>query len=229
MSTGWKRDDGLAIVSAVLAALLLCVVGAALVLLTMSETTTAASFVRSSAAAYAADAIAERALPELAALQDWTGVLNGAVRSTLVDGPVRGVRTLADGSRVNLEEVVNLANCQQVTACTDAQLDAATLERRWGRNNPRWQLYAHTPLDALLPAGSAPTDLYVVLLVGDDGAENDDNPVVDGGPPTGGDPANPGSGSIVIRAEAFGPAGAHGRVDLTIRRSVRVLSWREAP
>jgi hypothetical protein len=224
---GRDGERGLAVIAALLATLLLAAVGAALVLLTMSETTTAASFVRSSEAAYAADAIAERALPELAELRDWTGVLNGTLQSAMMDDPARGTRTLADGSRVNLDEIVNLANCQQVTVCTDAQMDQVTLERPWGRNNPRWRLYAHTSLDALLPAGSLPSPFYVVLLVGDDGAENDDNPGIDGGAPVTGEPANPGAGAILLRAEAFGPGGAHGAVDLAIRRSVRVLAWRE--
>src|SRR4051812_48687955 len=141
-----RSEDGLAILAAVLASMLLLALGGALVLLTIAETDTAASFVRSSEAVYAADAIAERVLPELAQLQDWTAILDGSRRSALVDGSPGGTRTLADGSRVSLEEVVNLADCGQVTPCTSEQLDAVTAERPWGPNNPRWQLYAYCPL-----------------------------------------------------------------------------------
>jgi hypothetical protein len=224
-----RTEEGLAILAAVLASMMLFAVGAALVLLTIAETGTAASFVRSSEAAYAADAIAERVLPELALVQDWTAILDGSRRSTLADGSPTGTRTLADGSGVSLEEVVNLANCAQATLCTAEQMDAVTVERPWGRNNPRWQLYAYCPLQSLLPAGAAPSLFYVVLLAGDDGAENDGDPAADGGPPAGGEPSNPGSGALLLRAEAFGPGGAHGTVELAIRRSVRVLSWREGP
>jgi hypothetical protein len=223
-----RAEEGLAILAAVLASMLLLAVGGALVLLTVTESGTAASFVRSSEAVYAADAIAERVLPELAQLQDWTAILDGSRRSALVDGSPDGTRTLADGSRVNLEEVVNLADCGQTTPCSPAQMDAVTVERPWGSNNPRWQLYAYCPLQSLLPPGAAPSALYVILLVGDDGAENDGDPRVDGGLATGGEDSNPGAGGLVLRAEAFGPGGAHGAVELTIRRSVRVLSWREA-
>jgi hypothetical protein len=226
---GCTREDGLAIIAAVLASLLLFAVGAALVLLTIAETGTAAAFVRSSEAAYAADAIAERALPELAQIPDWTTILNGARRSAMVDGSPDGPRTLADGSRINLDEVVNLANCGQAAACTAEQLDAVSVERPWGRNNPRWRLYAYAPLQSLLPGGGASSSFYVVLLVGDDGAENDGEPEVDGGAAVTGEPTNPGAGALVLRAEAFGPGGAQGSVELSIRRSVRVVSWREGP
>jgi hypothetical protein len=223
-----RAEEGLAILAAVLASMLLLALGGALVLLTVTETGTAASFVRSSEAVYAADAIAERVLPELARMQDWTAILDGSRRSALADGSPDGTRTLADGSRVNLEEVVNLADCGQTTACTPAQMDAVTVERPWGSNNPRWQLYAYCPLQSLLPAGAAPSPFYVILLAGDDGAENDGDPRADGGPAAGGEGANPGAGGLLLRAEAFGPGGAHGAVELAIRRSVRVLSWREA-
>jgi hypothetical protein len=224
-----RGEDGLAILAAVLASVLLFALGTALVLLTIAETGTAAGFVRSSEAVYAADAIAERVLPELSQLQDWTAILDGSRRSPLVDGPPEGTRTLADGSAFNLEEVVNLADCGQLTACTPEQMDTVTVERPWGPNNPRWQLYAYSPLQTMLPAGAASSPFYVLLLVGDDGAENDGDPGVDGGPPAGGEASNPGAGRLVLRAEAFGPGGAHGAVELAIRRSVHVLSWREAP
>jgi hypothetical protein len=225
----FTREEGLAILAAVLASMLLFALAAALVLLTIAETGTAAGFVRSSEAVYAADAIAERALPELAQIPDWTTILNGARRSAMVDGSPDGTRTLADGSRINLEEVVNLANCGQVATCTAGQLDAVTVERPWGPNNPRWRLYAYAPLQSLLPAGASPSSFYVLLLVGDDGGENDADPGVDGGAPVTGEPANPGAGALVLRAEAFGPGGAQGSVELSIRRSVRVVSWREGP
>jgi hypothetical protein len=224
-----RGEKGLAVLAAVLASMLLLVLGASLVLLTIAETGTAASFVRSSEAVYAADAIAERVLPELAQVQDWTTVLDGSRRSAIVDGPPEGARTLADGSRVALEEVVNLADCGQVTPCTPEQMDAVTVERPWGRNNPRWRLFAYSPLESLLPPGAVPSAFYVLVLVGDDGAENDGDPGVDGGAPVGGEASNPGAGGLLLRAEAFGPGGAHGAVELAIRRSVRVLSWREGP
>lgn len=220
-------ESGVALVAALLAVMLLTVLGTALVLLTMSETLTASNFARSSEAAYAADALAERALGDLEGARDWTSVLAGTARATLVDGSPSGTRTLADGSTINLDEIVNIADCDQATACSAADMDAVTMDRPWGRNNPRWQLYTYGPLSAL--PGATGSSFYVVVLAGDDGSENDNNPAVDGGTPASGEMANPGAGVLLLRAEAFGPGGAHGRVDLTVRRSVRVLSWREVP
>jgi hypothetical protein len=222
-------DSGIALLAAVMTTMVLAAVGGALILATTIETSTAANFVRRSEAAYAADAIAERALVELAAVPDWNQLLAGTSRSPAADGAPTGTRTLADGTVVNLDEIVNVANCGRPAGCTAAQVDAVTTERPWGANNPRWQLFAYSPLTALLPPGSAPSPFYVVLLVGDDASENDGNAAVDGGPPAVGEPANPGAGILSLRAEAFGPAGAHGQVELSIRRSVRVLSWREIP
>jgi len=61
-------------------------------------------------------------------------------------------------------------------------------------------------------------------MIADDPSECDDNPLVDGGavvscPP--GVKANPGAGVLAVRAEAFGPFGAHRAVELTISRVVQ--------
>ena len=70
-------------------------------------------------------------------------------------------------------------------------------------------------------------------MVGDDALENDGNPLQDGASQD-----NPGSGVVAMRAEAFGPNGAHTVIEATVARpdesdsgiapaGVRVLSWRE--
>ncbi len=76
----------------------------------------------------------------------------------------------------------------------------------------------------MLPAGVIASPYYVVMMVGDDPAENDNDPTRDG------DPNSPGSGIVSVRAESFGPVGAHTVVELTVARgdtAVRTLSWRE--
>ena len=73
---------------------------------------------------------------------------------------------------------------------------------------------------------TAVSSFYLVLLVGDDPAENDDQPLVDGGPPVTREPANAGRNMLALRAEAFGPRGAHARVDATLARPGGLVSWR---
>jgi hypothetical protein len=69
-------------------------------------------------------------------------------------------------------------------------------------------------LNDLIPTGTVNSPFYVVVMVADDPSENDGNPLQDGVADT-----NPGRGVIGMRAEAFGPFGAHKAVELTIART----------
>jgi hypothetical protein len=81
-------------------------------------------------------------------------------------------------------------------------------------------------------SGGLRSPYYVVVLVGDDPSENDNDPTRDGV-----GAANPGAGVISVRAEAFGPRGTHKIVEATLAAShsedgtrqpgMRMLSWRE--
>ena len=167
----------------------------------------------------------ERALDDLAAVGDWNAVLNGTVRSTFVDGAPGGMRVLADGSTIDLGQVLNMADCDKIQPCADADMDAVTAQRAWGPNNPRWQLYAYGRLKDLLPNESIDSPYYVSVLVGDDPSETDAQPLEDG--------HTAGAGILVLRAESFGPRGFHMSVEMTVARpaagqpGLRVLSWRE--
>jgi len=211
-------DRGAALVLALVAVALLSAVGVAMLFTSSSEVLIAGAFHDQREGIYAADAIVARALDEIGAFADWSALLAGARSPTLVDGPPSGTRTLADGSTIDLQRVVNMANCQKTTACTVAELDAVNERRPWGARNPRWQLYAYGTLGSLLPPGAAGPPWYVVLLVADDPLMSDT--------------------MIVLRAEAFGPRNAHAAVELLAGRSghtdynegpvpVNILSWRE--
>jgi hypothetical protein len=110
-------------------------------------------------------------------------------------------------------------------------MDAVTPDRPWGRNNPRWQLYAYGRLADMLPAGMIDSPYYVIVMVADDGSENDDDPLRDGTDPS----VNPGAGVLALRAEARGARGGRRVIEATLGRAepdaghigVRVLSWRE--
>lgn len=226
-----STDNGVAMIIAVMTMLVMTALGAAIVLTTTAETLIATGFRSSQQALYAADAALARAVDELSRTADWNAVLAGAIRSAFVDGPPAGVRALGDGSRVDLDRVVSLADCGK-PLCSIGDLTATTIGRPWGANNPRWQLYAHGRLVDMLPGGAIDSAFYVLVLVADDASENDGDPLRDGA-----STSNPGSGIIGLRGHAFGPRGAHRAIEMTIQRAaeaeavpgpMRVLSWREA-
>jgi hypothetical protein len=104
-------------------------------------------------------------------------------------------------------------------------MNLVTVERPRGANNPRWQLFAYGRLTDATPGVVTDSPFYVVVMVGDDPSETDDNPLVDA------TPGDPGAGMLDLRVEAFGPRSAHKVVELTAVRTasgrVGVLSWRE--
>jgi hypothetical protein len=219
----------MAIIIALMAMLMMSALGAALVLTTSSETAIAANFRNAQEGLYAADAAAELAMDYLGATPDWNPMLEGLAQSSFVDGLPAGVRTLADGSLLDLGKAVNMLNCRKATDCSSSELTASTAQRPWGANNPIWRLLVYGTLSSLLPAHAVDSVYYVVVLAADDPSENDGNPLRDGD-----DEANAGSGVLELRAEAFGPRGTHQVVELTVARpapeagqpGVRVVSWR---
>jgi len=236
--TPHRSERGFALVLALTAIMFITALGVGLMLTTSSETIIAGFFVTSEASRYAAEAALERVLADLSVAPDWNGLVDGSIRSTFVDGAPGGVRTLSDGSTIDLGQLLNMANCQKATGCSIAEMNRATADRPWGGNNPRWQLVAHAPLDALSNATMS-SPFYAVVLVGDDPSETDNDPTRDGS-----DQDNPGSGIVAIRAEAFGPRGAFRAIEVTVARpagvgqsgdyndrarqiGVRILSWRE--
>jgi hypothetical protein len=241
-----NREEGAAVIIALMASALLLVMSAAVVLTTAVESGITAGFRSSSETFYAADAVLELAVGELRAIVDWNRVLDGSTRSAFVDGGPGGPRTLADGSSIDLGQIVSLGNCQKVAPCTENEMNAVTAERPWGVNNPRWQLYAYGRLSTLTDATQAALPAtYVVVLVADDPAENDGDPMRDGGSVAG--QPNPGLGVLTLRSEAFGPRGAFNGFEMTISRAVisgpgegepggaelsptgaRILTWRRA-
>ena len=215
------------IILALMATLLMSALGAALVLTTSSEALIAANFRNAQEGVYAADASLERAMADLGTLADWNAVLDGSASSTFVDGSPGGVRTLADGSLLDLGQTLNVLNCRKVTACSASDLLANTSQRPWGANNPVWRLFAYGPLSSLLSPHAVESAYYVIVMIADDPSENDDDPLRDGQGPT-----NPGTGILSLRAEAFGPRGARQVIEVSVARpggegfGVRVLSWR---
>jgi hypothetical protein len=236
-----ESENGIAMLVAMMALLLMSALGVAVILTSSSETIIAAHFRNSLEARYAADAMIERALDDVAGVADWNTLIGGLTQSALIDGAPTGLRTLGDGSTIDLAQVVNLANCQKTTACSVADMNAIAADRPWGANNPQWKPYAYGPLRDMLPASSTlDSPYYVLLLIGDDPSETDNDPTTDDVGVT-----NPGWDVIAMRSEAFGPHGAHKVIEVTAGRTVdiigdgsdynigvgeaamRILSWRE--
>ena len=216
-------ERGVAVLIAIMALLLMSALGTALILTSTSETIIAAHFRNGIEGRYAADAMIERAMDDVATAGDWNLLIDGSLRSAWVDGPPAGMRKMTDGSTIDLAQVINLANCQKSTPCSQADLAAVTAHRPWGVNNPRWTPYAYGPLRDMLPlSGTIDSSYYVLLLVGN----------------------GPSAALLAMRAEAFGPRGAHVVVEVTAGRAslsgdekdynddpgqgaMNVLSWRE--
>lgn len=210
-----RREDGVAMLVAMMAMLLMTALGVALILTTSSETLISSNFRNGQEGLYAADGVVERAMTDLLTVPDWNKLLDGSTQSAFVDGAPSGDRTLADGSLLNLTQALNVANCQKTADCTPTDMDTDTAERPWGVNNPRWKLYAYGPLQDMLPVtDTINSQYYVMLMVADDPSENDNDPSKDGA-----DSTNPGSGVLALRAEAFGPRGAHKVIEVTVART----------
>jgi type IV pilus assembly PilX-like protein len=221
-----RREDGVAMIVAMMAMLLMTALGVALVLTTSSETMIAGNFRNSGEALYAADAVIERAMDDILTVADWNKLLDGSTQSAFVDGPPSGERTLPDGSKIDLMQAANMANCQHVGSCSPSEFNTMSAERPWAENNPHWQLYAYGNLKDMLPAtDTINSAYYVMVMVADDPSDNDNDPMHDGVVPcpsgnNGSDGScNPGTGVIALRAEAFGPRGTHKVIEITVART----------
>jgi hypothetical protein len=203
-----------ALIVAMMAVLLLSALGFALVMTTSTESMIASNYRSGEEALYAADAALERSMDDLLTVADWNTLLTGATRSAFIDGPPSGPRTLSDGTTFRLEEILNMANCGKVTSCSPTDITGnATGDRPWEADNPVWQLYAYGPINDLVPTNSINSPYYVVVLLGDDPSENDGNPAKDNLDPL------YGGGVLALRAEAFGPRGAHKIIEMTVART----------
>ena len=136
-------------------------------------------------------------MQDVLTVPDWNTLLastdgiTSSVTSGFVDGTPSRPVTMPDGRTINLASATNMINCGKSTACSDADMDASTMERPWGKNNPRFRLYAWGPVNDLIPTGTLNSPFYVAVWIADDAAENDDNPSKDGDPSPSGNPEWP--------------------------------------
>ena len=216
-----RLDDerGVALLAVMTASSVLLALGLSLALTTTVEVGIASNQRDGVQVLHAADAAVERAMADLAAA-DWDTVLTGAVTSAFFDG--RGHVTLPDGRQLDVGEQTKRLIAEP---------------RPWGRNNPRWTVFASGSLAELLPDAAVPGRAYVVVWVADDPWENDAQPLRDGGPPAVEDAANrtnPGRRALWLHAQGYGVSGTRRMVEVVVERDarwpaaqLRVRVWRE--
>lgn len=209
-----KDEQGIALIVALLSMMLLTALGMALSLTTTTERRISGNYRDGVETLYAADAAVERVMQDVLTVPDWNRIVDGTVTSSFVDG-APGARTLPDGSQLNLLEATAMARCGKLS-CSAADMDAYTKERPWGPNNPRWQLYAYGKLEDIIQTQTINSNVYVIVWMADDPADNDDNPLLDGGTANG---ANPGTGVLSMLAYAYGPTGARRMIETTVART----------
>jgi len=214
------REDGVALIIALMAMLLMSALGLALTLTTNTETRISGNYRSGVEAMYAADAAIERVMQDVLTVPDWNDMLwdgqnnccAGAVTSSFTDGPPFGVRQTAAGP-IDLTQATNMVRCGKVTTCSDLDMNNYT-EYPWGPNNPRWQLYAYGPMEEMIPTNTINSQMYVIVWIADDPAENDGNPLVDGSTAD-----NPGRGVLAMLAHAYGPNGVRRVIEVTIAKT----------
>ena len=213
-------ERGVALIVSLMVMLLLTALGLALTMTTMTETKISGNYAHGAEALYAADAAVERVMQDLLTVPDWNKVLDGTTTSAFIDGPPSGNRDLPGGMKMNLTEATNMLRCGKITTCADADLVALTDERPWGSNNPRWQLYAYGPINDMIPTDTVNSAMYIVVWAADDPAENDNDPLKDGGTPANSDPeGNLGKGVMSLIAHAYGPGGVRRVIEVTVGRT----------
>ena len=207
-------EQGVALIIALLAMMLLTALGMALSVTTTTERMISSNYRDGVETMYAADAAVERVMQDVLTVPDWNRILDGTATSSFVDG-APGVRTLPDGSTMNLLQATAMVRCAK-TACNDADMDTATDDRPWAKNNPRWQLYSYGPITEVIPTATVNSNVYIVVWIGDDPSENDDKPLTDGDESAG---QNPGKGVVSLLAYAYGPGGVRRVIEATLART----------
>ena len=206
------NERGSALLIVLLAATLIGAVAAAVVVTSTTETLISGAYRTGHEVLYGTDALLEASIHDLAVIPDWNVVLApepGNVTAAFSDGDAR---PLAPDGRV--------LSLVTLTADRQAASDALYGPSAFGADAPRWRLFAHAALTAILPPGAAVAPVYALVWVADDGEDGDGNPSRDT------------NGRLLIYAEGFGPAGARRPLEAAITRAgtgeVRLAAWKDA-
>jgi hypothetical protein len=182
-------EDGAALLIALLTTMIVAAFGVAVILTSDVETRVVADFSRTLDAREAAAAAIDAAVTALEPAIDWTAALTGGLTAPL-DASLR-VTTPA-GVAIDLD-----ASRRDLQAEMDAIAAGAM-------NRPVWRLFASGTLASVMGFAPADTRAYVAVWIADDWREADGDPQVDT------------NGIVILRAEAWGLAGAFRAVDVTM-------------
>jgi hypothetical protein len=202
LRTRLGNEHGTALIIALMAMMLLTALGAGVVMVSNTETAIASNYRNAQEGLYGADAAAERVVQDLLLVPRWNDILGGLEHSSFVDGGPEGQKTIPGGGRITLSAA---GGGPSATAELQRETDTANL---WGANNPQWRLFAWGPLSEMLPGGNdIDSPMYVAVWVGDDPADNDNDPLSDS------------NGTLTLHAEAYGPSGTRKVVEVTVART----------
>lgn len=198
-----QRQQGAALVTALLVILCLSALGLGLIAASSAERQIAGNARGAAAIGLAADAAIEGVVSEIGRARDWSALL-AVTTSAFQDGPHQ--------PQTPARIVIDL---DAIT--TELQADA-TAAYPLGANTPRWRLFAWGPLTRLAGLAATESLAYVAVWVADDASDDD------------GDARADTNGVIMVHSEAFA-GGLRRSADAVLGQAVvgvRVLSWRSS-
>jgi Tfp pilus assembly protein PilX len=207
-----QREDGTALIVALMATMLLTALGMTLVLTSNTETMISGNYRNSQEALYAADAAVERVVQDLLLIPRWNDILAGnPTISPTCSGvsPFSPVASTLSGftdsttapTIPNSGQQINLLN----TTCS-LQKATNTLDL-WGVNDPVWRLFSYGKMQDILGNNAIDSAMYMAVWIADDPADNDGNPAADT------------NGTLTLHAEAYGPSGTRKVIEVTVART----------
>ena len=218
MSRQYSRlsgERGSALIIALMAMMLLTALAAGIIMVSSTEIKIAGNYSSGQEAVYAADAAIERVTQDLLMVPRWNDILAGNSQSAFVDGSMTAQKKLPGGGVLTLCCDVNSATGQ-----LQAETDAADA---WDGNNPVWRLFAWGPLSSILTDTVVDSSMYVAVWVADDPADctitDDTNGNAQAGCTPDNNPLADTNGTLMLRAEAYGPNGTRKVVETTVART----------
>jgi Tfp pilus assembly protein PilX len=207
-----KREEGVALIIALMTTMLLTALGMTLVLTSNTETMISSNYRNSQEALYAADAAVERVVQDLLLIPRWNDILagNGAITPTCSGvSPFTPVSSTLSGFTDATTTPTIPGGPQQINLlnATCSLQKATNTLNLWGANNPVWRLFSYGELRDVLTNNAIDSNMYVAVWVADDPADNDGNPSTDS------------NGTLTLHAEAYGPSGTRKVIEVTVART----------
>lgn len=207
-----QREDGTALIIALMATMLLTALGMTLVLTSNTETMISGNYRNSQEALYAADAAVERVVQDLLLIPRWNDILAG---NTSIAPACSGVTTFYPVSSTlsgftdstTSPAIPNTANTINLLSATCNLQKATDTLNLWGTNNPVWRLFSYGRMQDVLPNNAIDSNIYMAVWVADDPADNDGNPAADA------------NGTLTLHAEAYGASGTRKVIEVTVART----------